>query len=114
MFGEPTIGREEIDTVDIRKRWGVLFQGGALFSTLTVSENIQVPLKEFYPSLDPVLMAEIAAYLRPSRPLFFFFAALTFFAQCGMYPCYLLIRLHAFWVPRTRISGSLFMQTKPN
>lgn len=31
---------------DLLKRWGVLFQDGALFSSLTVSENIQVPLKE--------------------------------------------------------------------
>lgn len=28
------------------RRWGVLFQDGALFSSLTVAENIQVPLKE--------------------------------------------------------------------
>ncbi len=33
VFGEPTIGREETEAVAIRKRWGVLFQGGALFST---------------------------------------------------------------------------------
>ncbi len=37
VFGEPTIGREETEAVEIRKRWGVLFQGGALFSTLTVA-----------------------------------------------------------------------------
>ncbi len=30
---------------DIRRRWGVLFQGGALFSTLTVAENVEVPLQ---------------------------------------------------------------------
>ena len=46
---------------DIRSRWGVLFQGGALFSTLTVAENIEVPLQEFYPSLSPALAREIAA-----------------------------------------------------
>ncbi|MEG3088279.1 ABC transporter ATP-binding protein [Sphingomonas sp. PB4P5] len=62
VFGEETIGREETDAIDIRKRWGVLFQGGALFSTLTVAENVQVPLREFYPDLDPALMDEIAAY----------------------------------------------------
>ena len=28
------------------RRWGVLFQDGALFSSLTVAENIEVPLKE--------------------------------------------------------------------
>ncbi|WP_294212700.1 ABC transporter ATP-binding protein [uncultured Sphingomonas sp.] len=62
VFGEPTIGREETEATNIRKRWGVLFQGGALFSTLTVAENVQVPLREFYRDLNPALMAEIAAY----------------------------------------------------
>ena len=62
VFGEPTIGRDETEAVEIRKRWGVLFQGGALFSTLTVAENVQVPLREFYRDLSPALMAEIANY----------------------------------------------------
>ena len=62
VFGEDTVGRDEGESVDIRKRWGILFQGGALFSTLTVSENVQVPLREFYPHLDSVLRQEIAAY----------------------------------------------------
>ncbi|WP_445191496.1 ABC transporter ATP-binding protein [Sphingomonas sp. Tas61C01] len=62
VFGEETIGREETDAVDIRKRWGVLFQGGALFSTLSVAENVEVPLREFYPELDQALLDEIAAY----------------------------------------------------
>ncbi|MEP7221433.1 MAG: ABC transporter ATP-binding protein [Novosphingobium sp.] len=50
------------DDVDIRSRWGVLFQGGALFSTLTVGENIEVPLKEFYPEIGEALRKEIARY----------------------------------------------------
>lgn len=62
VFGENTVGRDETETVEIRKRWGVLFQGGALFSTLTVAENVEVPLREFYKDLDPALMAEIASY----------------------------------------------------
>ena len=62
VFGEPTIGRDETEAVEIRKRWGVLFQGGALFSTLTVAENVQVPLREFYPALDLALLDEIASY----------------------------------------------------
>ena len=62
VFGEPTIGRDETEAVEIRKRWGVLFQGGALFSTLTVAENVQVPLREFYPSLNLALLDEIASY----------------------------------------------------
>lgn len=47
---------------DIRRRWGVMFQGGALFSTLTVAENIHVPLREFYPQLTRPMLEEIAAY----------------------------------------------------
>ena len=62
VFGEPTIGRTETEAVEIRKRWGVLFQGGALFSTLTVAENVQVPLREFYPDIGQALLDEIAAY----------------------------------------------------
>jgi phospholipid/cholesterol/gamma-HCH transport system ATP-binding protein len=62
VFGEPTLGRSEHETVEIRKRWGVLFQGGALFSTLTVAENVQVPLREFYPELNLALLDEIASY----------------------------------------------------
>lgn len=62
VFGQQMIGREETDALDVRERWGVLFQGGALFSTLTVAENVQVPLREFYRDLDPVLLDEIAAY----------------------------------------------------
>lgn len=62
VFGEPMIGRDENEAVSIRKRWGVLFQGGALFSTLTVAENVQVPLREFYPDIKAPLLDEIAAY----------------------------------------------------
>jgi phospholipid/cholesterol/gamma-HCH transport system ATP-binding protein len=62
VFGESMVGRSDSDAVAIRKRWGVLFQGGALFSTLTVAENVEVPLREFYPNIGPQLRDEIAAY----------------------------------------------------
>lgn len=62
VFGENILDREEAETLEVRKRWGILFQGGALFSTLTVAENVQVPLKEFYPDLSPQLLNEIASY----------------------------------------------------
>jgi phospholipid/cholesterol/gamma-HCH transport system ATP-binding protein len=62
IYGEPMVGLDEDGSLAIRKRWGVLFQGGALFSTLTVAENVQVPLREFYPELDQALLDEIAAY----------------------------------------------------
>ena len=31
----------------MERRWGVLFQHGALFSGLTVRQNIQVPMREY-------------------------------------------------------------------
>ena len=62
VFGEPMLDRDEAELQPIRKRWGILFQGAALFSTLTVAENVQVPLREFYPRLSERLLDEIAAY----------------------------------------------------
>jgi phospholipid/cholesterol/gamma-HCH transport system ATP-binding protein len=62
VLGESiTDARDDAD-IDIRSRWGVLFQGGALFSTLTVAENIEVPLREFYPEIGDDLRHEIARY----------------------------------------------------
>lgn len=49
------------DAQDLRKNWGVLFQGGALFSSLTLYENIALPLVE-YTQLDARLIGEIVAY----------------------------------------------------
>jgi phospholipid/cholesterol/gamma-HCH transport system ATP-binding protein len=62
VFGEPMLDRDDAQLQGIRKRWGILFQGAALFSTLTVAENVQVPLREFYPRLSEKLLDEIAAY----------------------------------------------------
>ncbi len=50
------------ENAEIRSRWGVLFQGGALFSTLTVAENVEVPLREFYPEIEEDLLHEIARF----------------------------------------------------
>jgi len=44
------------------KRWGVLFQDGALFSSLTVAENISVPIRE-HTDLPKDVIREIA-YLK--------------------------------------------------
>lgn len=42
----------------LRRKWGVLFQGGALYSSLTVEENIGIALKE-YTDLPASLIREI-------------------------------------------------------
>lgn len=43
----------------IDRRWGVLFQHGALFSSLTVQQNIEMPMRE-YLRLSPRLLDEMA------------------------------------------------------
>jgi phospholipid/cholesterol/gamma-HCH transport system ATP-binding protein len=62
VLGQPMVGMTDAETLAIRKRWGIMFQGGALFSTLTVAENVQVPLREFYPQLDKDFLDNLAAY----------------------------------------------------
>ncbi len=56
MLGEDTA---EITTLT-QRRCGVLFQNGALFSSLTVAENIQVPMREHL-HLPGKLLDELAA-----------------------------------------------------
>ena len=62
VLGRSMSEAEPDEEIGVRSRWGVLFQGGALFSTLTVGENVEVPLKQFYPDLEPWMMREIARY----------------------------------------------------
>jgi len=62
VFGQNTIGALPDEESAVRARWGVLFQGGALFSTLTVAENVEVPLKQFFPEIEADLRHEIARY----------------------------------------------------
>jgi phospholipid/cholesterol/gamma-HCH transport system ATP-binding protein len=62
VLGENMIGRNEDEAKNIRRRWGILFQNGALFSTLTVAENVEVPIREYFPHLKPPLLDEIASY----------------------------------------------------
>ncbi|MEZ5872200.1 MAG: ATP-binding cassette domain-containing protein [Nitratireductor sp.] len=59
MFGTDYDAAGAEDRLAIDQRVGVLFQHGALFSALSVLENIQVPMRE-YLSLDPQLMDEAA------------------------------------------------------
>jgi len=62
VLGENMVGRSEDEAKNIRRRWGILFQNGALFSTLTVAENVQVPIREYFPFIKGDLLNEIASY----------------------------------------------------
>lgn len=47
VLGQDPDGLGPEEARALRRRWGVLFQEGALFSALSVAENIQVPMREF-------------------------------------------------------------------
>lgn len=59
VFGEriDQLSREE--RVAIERRWGVMFQDGALFSNLTVRENVMAPMVE-HTKIPDALMRELA------------------------------------------------------
>ncbi len=46
VFGRNVRELNREEKIDMESRWGVLFQDGALFSSLTVLQNIQVPMRE--------------------------------------------------------------------
>ena len=59
LFGQEIVGISEGAAFRLRRRFGMLFQQGALFSSLTVRENVAVPLRE-HTRLSAVRIAEIA------------------------------------------------------
>src|SRR6478752_1003054 len=59
VFGQDMDAANERERQAVERRWGVLFQQGALFSSLTVRENVQFPLRE-YAKLSQALMDELA------------------------------------------------------
>ncbi len=60
VFGKDTSTLNDHQMREIEMRWGILFQEGALFSSQTIAENIQVPLRE-YLKMPQELMNEIAS-----------------------------------------------------
>jgi len=46
LLGKDIMQLNESEMVDMRKNMGVAFQGGALFNSLTVGENVRLPLRE--------------------------------------------------------------------
>jgi phospholipid/cholesterol/gamma-HCH transport system ATP-binding protein len=59
VMGSPIGGNHGRTARSAARRWGILFQQGALFSSLTVRQNIQFPLRENL-VLSDALMDEIA------------------------------------------------------
>jgi len=59
LFGEDVWAVNEVRLMALRRRFGVLFQDGALFSSLTVEQNVAAPLRE-HTSLAPKECLELA------------------------------------------------------
>lgn len=59
VFGKRVEDMTREQRLAIERRWGVMFQDGALFSTLTVRENVMAPMRE-HAHIDPWLMRELA------------------------------------------------------
>jgi phospholipid/cholesterol/gamma-HCH transport system ATP-binding protein len=61
VLGRDVLAMSDRQRRELDRRWGVLFQDGALFSSLTVAQNIEVPIKEYYYDMPLRLMDEISA-----------------------------------------------------
>lgn len=59
VFGRDVSGLAGDAQSELQKYWGIMFQDGALFSNLTVQENIMVPMRE-HTDLPASLMRELA------------------------------------------------------
>lgn len=58
VLGTDVLNGPEKDRRAVERRWGVAFQDGALFSSLTVLQNVMAPLREHL-NLSPALMKAV-------------------------------------------------------
>ena len=58
VLGVDVLNGPKEDRHNVEKRWGVAFQDGALFSSLTVLQNVMAPMREHL-NLSPALMKEL-------------------------------------------------------
>ncbi|WP_416883326.1 ABC transporter ATP-binding protein [Marivita sp.] len=59
VLGTDVLNADEDTRQKLESRWGVMFQDGALFSSLTVRENVEVPMRAI-PGLDPQIRRDLA------------------------------------------------------
>jgi len=60
VFDREVIGLNDEQALPLRRRWGVMFERGALFSSITVTENVSMVLRE-HSKLSARLIDEVAA-----------------------------------------------------
>jgi phospholipid/cholesterol/gamma-HCH transport system ATP-binding protein len=59
VLGTNVLTASDDERSRLERRWGVMFQDGALFSSLNTRENIEVPMRDIV-GLDPILRAQMA------------------------------------------------------
>ncbi|NNF23427.1 MAG: ABC transporter ATP-binding protein [Rhodobacteraceae bacterium] len=59
VLGVDVLSRDEAARETLDDRWGVMFQDGALFSSLTVRENVEIPMRSI-PGLSPTIRRDLA------------------------------------------------------
>ena len=67
----------EEELLEVKRRYGVTFQHGALFSSLTVAQNIQLPIREYFDASPATLAALTELRLRMVGPA----------ERCGVESC---------------------------
>ncbi|MCK4872868.1 MAG: ABC transporter ATP-binding protein [Phycisphaerales bacterium] len=55
LFGEDIFSLSDEKMDGVRKKFGILFQSGALFNSMTIAENVALPLRE-HTELDPAIV----------------------------------------------------------
>jgi phospholipid/cholesterol/gamma-HCH transport system ATP-binding protein len=60
VFGQEILGMDDEAALLFRKSWGVMFERGALFSSLTVAENVGLPMHE-HTGMSDALIDELTA-----------------------------------------------------
>jgi phospholipid/cholesterol/gamma-HCH transport system ATP-binding protein len=63
LYGRDVRQLAAVDRSALVRSYGVTFQNGALISSLTVAQNIQLPLREYYPASEKILRELAELYL---------------------------------------------------
>src|SRR5689334_5799811 len=64
LEGKDITRMTEVELLSVKRRYGVTFQHGALFSSLSVAENIQLPIREYFDASPEALEALTELRLR--------------------------------------------------
>ena len=62
VFGRNVLRMSESERDEVERRWGVMFQDGALFSNLTVRENVMVPMVEHVDLPEELTASDLQQY----------------------------------------------------